>query len=1081
YGQGLYFKSRDSDSFISYSPGMNNSIPDDLVILDLLVDDHNRLWIATYGDGAYLLDLETANTRHFIANKSNPYALHYDDILCLYEDSAGTIWLGTDGAGLSYYDEFLSKFNVLTNSQLPPDVHVDQIRSIAVETNRTIWLGTSGKGLTRISPDRSQIFSFTSGNSNLASDRIMSLHYSDDSLLIGLQAEGLQQYTDGTFKSYSSLDDQTIWRILHHSSDSFWICTRDSGLILFSLSEGIMKQFNSGNSEFKTNNIRTIEKHSDQEYWVGTEDSGVYRLNLDNNELVHIVSIPEKIKSLFDDGQFLWVGTNGNGMLGWNYQNDKLHKFTTEHGLPNNVIYGILPGTADEIWVSSNRGISRFSYSKIDSPDIINYSNYDGLQAFEFNTGAYVKDQEGVLYFGGLDGLNWFNPENLTFNQTLPNTVITSLELFNQSHTLEPNQSFNHNENTLTFSFAGLHFSQPERNQYRYRLTDHDAEWIDAGNSNIAHYTNLAPGEYEFQVISSNYDGQWNEQPAIHSFIIKNPWYATNLAYAFYTLMVLLTALLIYRYLKWRWQMKMQLQLEHAETERLKKLDEFKTKLYTNISHEFRTPLTLITGPVNHQLARTDLKENDRMELNLVKRNSKRLLNLVNQLLDLSKLESGSVRLAVSRGNLSALINQIIAAFQFEAREKGLSFESEIELCHEAYFDQDVIEKTLGNLLSNAIKYSPQNGFIKVRSSINDGQLVFSVVNNGNTLKKEDLPRLFKRFYQTSKSSEGVGVGLALVRELATLSHGQVLAQISEPDLIQFTLTMPIERSYFNKGELAQETLDIEKLEELAIDDKSMADASGADSEKPVLLIIEDDKDVRQYIISIFNDDYNIIDANNGTLGYDKAINSIPDLIISDIMMPGIDGLDLCSQLKEDERTSHIPIVLLTAKVGDEHEIEGLKTGADAYVTKPFRADKLQIQVNQLIEIRRRLRNRYNKEFDVSPKDLSITSADQRFFERAQQILDKHLTEPSFNADQFARNMAMSRMQLHRKLKALTGLSTSEFIRSQRIKLAAKLLRQSDMSVSELAYEIGFNTPSYFIKCFKEIIGQTPLEYQKEF
>ncbi|NNF74366.1 MAG: response regulator [Flavobacteriaceae bacterium] len=907
----------------------------------------------------------------------------------------------------------------------------------------------------------------------------MSLHATENELLIGLQANGLQKLTNNAaFKDFPELEDQTIWKIVPYANDLYWLCTRDSGIILYSISTGIVEAFSTENTSLRTNNIRTIEQHSDYEWWIGSEDAGVYLLDKKSKSVKPIRYTPERIKSLYDDGTYLWIGSNGSGLIAYGIESEEIRSYTKNEGLPNNVIYGILPSGPSQLWVSSNRGLSRFDYNDIDNPLIENYSNYDGLQAFEFNTGAYTKDGNGTLYFGGLEGLNWFNPGDLTFNAALPNTVISSLALFNEDVEMAASHRFKHNENTLTFNYAGLHFSQPERNQYKYRLLEHDADWIDVGNVTSAHYTNLSPGDYEFQVMSSNYDGRWNETPATLQFTISKPWYASNFAFITYALMLMFTAFLVYRYLKWRWEIKMQLQLEHAETERLKKLDEFKTKLYTNISHEFKTPLTLISGPINQQLSKPDLSLDDRSDLNMVKRNSKRLLNLVNQLLDLSKLESGNIKLQVSKGNLSALLNQLVAAFEFKAKEKNIDFNATLKIASEVYFDRDVIEKIVTNLLSNAIKYSPHNGMVQINSFINDGQLVFSVTNDGNTLDKEDLPRLFKRFYQTSKNSEGVGVGLALVKELATLSHGQVIAQISDPDLIQFTLTIPIERSYYNRSELRESPSDL-----LEVDEMNEALALNPDDiigdEKPLLLVVEDDAEIRRYIQSIFEKDYKLIKAADGKSGCEKAINQIPDLIISDIMMPGMDGLELSSTLKLDERTSHIPIILLTAKSGDEHEMEGLKTGADAYVTKPFRAANLKIRVDQLIDLRRKLRQRYDQEADVNPKELSLSTADQRFFERLQKILDTQLTDPQFNADRFASEMAMSRMQLHRKLKALTGLSSSEFIRSQRIKMAVKILKTREVSVSELAYDIGFNTPSYFIKCFKEALGQTPLEYQK--
>ena len=449
-------------------------------------------------------------------------------------------------------------------------------------------------------------------------------------------------------------------------------------------------------------------------------------------------------------------------------------------------------------------------------------------------------------------------------------------------------------------------------------------------------------------------------------------------------------------------------------------------------------------------------------------------------MLDLSKLESGSLNLSVKEANLTGALKQMIAAFEFQAREKQIEFSSEVAEIEKAYFDHDVLEKIVSNLLSNAIKYTPASGRIKIQSSIKSGLLILSVTNSGNTLSSDDLPKLFQRFYQTSKNSDGVGIGLALVKELAILSHGQVVANISSPDDIQFTVTLPIERSYYNSSEIIVPEIPKETHTKLPLEEVGIENEDEVNSELPILLIIEDDKDICKYVASIFNDGYTILEAYNGETGIDLAVAHLPDLIISDIMMPGINGLEVCQRVKKDERTSHIPLILLTAKAGETHEIAGIETGADAYVTKPFSSKKLQIQVDQLIKMRRQLQKRYSTTSDINPKAIAVSSADEKFFERVQKVLEELLTDPGFTADRFASEMTMSRMQLHRKLKALTGLSTTEFIRSQRLKIASKMIRETDLTISELAYEIGFNTPSYFIKCFKETFGVTPLEFQNQ-
>lgn len=536
-----------------------------------------------------------------------------------------------------------------------------------------------------------------------------------------------------------------------------------------------------------------------------------------------------------------------------------------------------------------------------------------------------------------------------------------------------------------------------------------------------------------------------------------------------YILLILLSAFAIYKYLKFRWEVKTQLQLEHAETERLKKLDEFKTKLYTNISHEFRTPLTLISGPIDHQLAKSDLKPEDRVELDLVKQNANRLLNLVNQMLDLSLIDSGQLRLNVSEGNLNVLLKQIVAAFQYKANEKKIHITSSINDLKQVWYDTDIVEKITSNLLSNAIKYAPGASEIILDANEQNEAMVLSIINVNNTLTQKDFGKLFQRFYQDDSSSDGVGVGLALVKELVSLSKGSIIANNIDNDKLQFTVTLPIHNdaytvSELKSGELQEEKVDI-KMSNLKMD-----------SDTPVLLIVEDDNDIRNFIASIFKDSYEILQATNGEKGINEALGHIPDLIISDIMMPIKDGIELCNELKYNELTSHIPIILLTAKVGEESEIVGLRTGADAYITKPFNSEKLILRVEKLIQNRQQLKRHFTKDFTINP-ELAITSTEAEFLKRLKSVMERHITNPDFSSEIFAENMGMSRTQLHRKLKAIVGMSSSEFIRSQRLKLSLPFLKESDATVAEIAYQIGFNTPSYFIKCFKEIYGCTPNEY----
>ena len=505
-------------------------------------------------------------------------------------------------------------------------------------------------------------------------------------------------------------------------------------------------------------------------------------------------------------------------------------------------------------------------------------------------------------------------------------------------------------------------------------------------------------------------------------------------------------------------------------THKLQELNRIKSNLFTNISHELRTPLTLISGPIEHQLSNNNLSKEDRDELVLVKQNANRLLNIVNQLMDLALLDSGELKLNVTLGNLKMLLEQSVSAFQYQADKKNIQISTNIKNLESVWFDSDSIEKIVYNLLSNAVKYAEPNSIILFEAHKEKNNLIITVINNSTDVNHINIANLFQRFYQNDATTEGVGVGLALVKELVNQLNGNVTASVKESDKIEFSVTLPIHKSALKTSGVKNDLMLIEKQPiENTLTNTNLID-------ELVLLIVEDDHDIRKFIRTIFQDQFKIIEADNGKVGIDKAIEHIPDLIISDVMMPITDGIELCNTLKNNQLTSHIPIVILTAKVGDEHEMKGLESGADAYVTKPFSVEKLKIRVQKLLEVREKLQKHYSKGFHIKP-DLKITSAETEFLQRLQSTLNQHITDSNFTTARFTETMQMSRAQLHRKLKAIVNMTATEFIRTERLKLAIVLLKSSDANMSEIAYQIGFNSPSYFIKCFKEIYHCTPNEF----
>jgi len=515
---------------------------------------------------------------------------------------------------------------------------------------------------------------------------------------------------------------------------------------------------------------------------------------------------------------------------------------------------------------------------------------------------------------------------------------------------------------------------------------------------------------------------------------------------------------------------------------KLRELDEVKSNFFTNISHEFRTPLTLISGPIQKKLKEPNLSKEERSSLEMIHRNSSRLLSLVDQLLDISKLETGELHLSISKNKLLSFIGVLTENFNFSANQKNINY-----LCYinkseaTTWYDSDIIEKIVINLLSNAFKYTPENGSIVCNSLIKNNKFYFEIKNTGEGLASNELNKVFDKFYQINNHQQGAGIGLSLVKELVNLHKGTINAKSTLKEWTIFEVILPIGKNSYNETEISASMID-KKAPPIIINEKGFNNEEGIDvntpnDNQPILLIVDDNKDIRDYIETIFKKSYSIIKAKDGQEGIEIALKQIPDIIISDIMMPIKNGIELCKQLKEDERTSHIPILLLTAKTGDENELEGIKTGVDDYITKPFNEELLTIKIENIIKSRKKLQERYSQEIILKPKEITINSVDEKFLHKIQKVLDNKLIESSFNIEEFSKSIGMSRMQLHRKLKALTGLSASEFIRSQRLKLAISLLENSDCNVSEIGYSVGFNNHAYFSKCFKETYKCSPTEY----
>lgn len=1076
YGHGVWVKSPTDAFLVPLSqkfPAVK--LPSSLNVQAVFADSQNRLWVATYGDGLYLIAPDRTDVTHFTHQKQNSRSIHYDDVLCIFEDYSGTLWFGTDGGGLSYYDSFLEKFTPYLNSQTPESISIDVVRAIAKDQNNSIWIGTSGKGLTQLNQTTGAWTTFTTANlPGLQSNRIMSLFSNQNGdLWIGTQEGGLHLlHPSGNLTSLlqTNFGPHTIWQIFQDKKAQMWLATRDMGLVLVDSKGRFIRayDFKSTSETGSTQSIRTVREGGGY-LWLGTDQDGLIRFDpVTGTTRQFRTSSSEtslssnQIKSLYfeEKNNLLWIGTNGKGLDVLDVTTLRFRNFNEDDGLANGVIYGILSDSQANLWLSSNKGISKFSIAKTkdSKPEVVNYSNYDGL-ATEFNTGAYFQSASGELFFGSLEGFYAFKPELIQSNTIVPKTKITSITVFATPLSISESVRLSHKENTLTFHFAALQFSLPEKNQYKYRLLPLETSWSSPETVPFARYTNLAPGTYTFEVVSANYDGFWSDQSDTFQFTILKPWYANTTSFMVYTLLFILFLYWLYLY----FMAKLNYRLKQEEAEQWKTINTYKTKLFSDLSHEIRTPLTLMSIPLQQQLVNPLLPEQVKTELKSVSKNKDRIITLVDQLQDLTQVELGTKPLYVSEGDLSLLVSSLVHSFTYVAQEKQIELISQLSLPEKAWYSEDIVLKVLTNLLSNAVKFCPTGGLIHFEAHLSPSKKLEVVVQNDIAVPILKPNQLFDRFYREHSTIEGSGIGLSLAKELAELHKGTLVFDAKKKNKAVFKLELPLDAKHYALTERILSAPVPESEIELSTTTPLYS-----------ILLVEDHVELRASMVALFQATYRLFEAADGEAALAIATRELPDLVISDIMMPKMDGLQLCHALKNSELTSHIPVLLVTAKADETAELLGVSEGADAYIKKPFHVELLKLKVEKLIESRQLLREKYKNATTFKPADLAVTTTEMKFLEKLQTVLDTSIRDCDFDVTQFCDFMGMSRMQLHRKLKAVTGQSTTDFIKTNRLKIADHLLLTTALHISEVAFLSGFNSPSYFIKSYKDVYQITP-------
>ncbi len=1054
FQDGLFYRNVNSPVLDTFT---NDRIPELTSWYSIAVDQANNLWLGSYGNGVSMIEPSRKNIHHFLPKKNNQFSISYHDVLQVFLDKTGNMWFGTDGAGVDYFDPYLQVFELFTNGTVPEGINIDVIRAIEKNDN-VLFIGTSGKGLTSYNESTEQWKTYKTTD-GLPEDRIMSLYTDSNARLwIGTQFGGLAiaSFSDSHLtKVIKRLDGYTIWTIKEGpQADQAWIGTHNNGLLLFDLNRGLIDSIPI-RSDGKQVSIRDLAFFQDQIY-IATDESGLFVHTKSNGvQPLTIGEEVEKIKCIQNDADIqLLIGTNGNGLYSYSFESQEIHLLAnTELGLSNDVIYGAQKGDENTIWVSSNRGISELHFDSIhDNSPVQSIRNYDkehGLQSYEFNTGASFQDKNGTIYFGGIEGLNYFDPtiqkgkNEHSFNTNIieinvgDSTILPKLDAI----TIAPN------ENTFSIHYSGMQFSLPNKLKYKYRLSPYHSEWTESKNNTVS-YMNIPAGSYDFEVKSTNYDDTWTGALTSQRIDVKEHWYLSSLFRIFLILGSLSFLYYLYYTKSRQLQYENSIEQNKLKAEYLEKLDQSRTTFYSNLTHEFRTPITIISG-ITKQL---DIESKKKKT---ILRNSENLLHLVNQMLDLSKVESGAAQVEKKPIEIISFTRRLTNSFNSYAQNKwiSLNFYSDLQKLP-VNIDQEKFSIIVTNLISNALKCTPEYGQVLVTCLLVDDMLQIEVNDTGIGIKQEDIPKVFERFYQVEKNGKtGTGIGLALVKELVTLLEGDI--EVS---------------SEFNLGSKFLVSLPIERIEsdELTVNGKANEDYEQTFDAS--ILVIDDNLDLLEYISDVLKTKYNVIKSNSAFKALDLADKVIPDIILTDVMMPEMDGIKLVNLLKNNPKTSHIPVVMLTAKAGQDHIIKGLQAGAIAYMTKPFDEQELYVRLDRLLEERKRV-HEYFSSNDSLPAD---QNQENEVITQIKNIINEQLANEGFGVSSLATLMQMDRTQLYRKVKAITGNSPSQLFRDQRMKHAKKLLKTTKKNISEIAFECGFSDPNYFSQVYKTSFEKSP-------
>jgi signal transduction histidine kinase/ligand-binding sensor domain-containing protein/DNA-binding response OmpR family regulator len=1097
-----------------------------LRIYSLLQDQDGKIWTGTWGSGLFRLDKDTKefNKIDIYPDERFSKISDYDIILDIYQDKEGLVWVGTDGGGVVMLSPSRG-FKAVRSFNEGQKYH---ITAVMESDDGSVLLGTREQGLMLTYDAENFIRVRIRGEDEEAS--MHNVYFigklSENKAWVGME-NGLYILERKNWGAWELILARTYYNnpifnnrvtktlSVQQRGDELWVATQQRGLFLFK-HQGERYEWartfslTESSGGLMSNRITGLHLDADQRLLAATYN-GLFRYSDTDSSFVPIEDLlPEDEKPLcnivlcsyMDSSNILWFGTpcSLNKLLPDENGGYTLLEYSKQDGLPDDYISNVKEDSEGNIWFSSNAGISKLDVA---TGDIYNFESGDGTGDFNFSESSSFKSKRGTLYFGGFSGYTYFNPAELVYNNTAPPIAITSFKVMNREVEVNPDGilpvSINeiekivlgHKDKEISIEFAALDYRSPDKNRYQYKLEreGEEAVWEYLGNRRMISYQNLKSGEYTLYLKGSNSNGQWNDSSReLRIKVMASPlkkWYAV-LIYIMFLLGII--ALIMQTSIKQE-RLKNQARLEHVEREQDKQLNEYKLRFFTNISHELRTPLSMILAPLN-ELARNEKQELNRNALKkvtMVQKNANRLLKLINQLIEFRKVEVGKVKIEASKQDIASFLKDIIQSFTELAKQKGVDFKTEFNIKKGPfYFDARKLSVVMNNLMNNAIKYCGESGYVQVLVSEDDSEVSITFRNGGKGIPAKDIDHIFDRFYQVSSSSylDSSGIGLALVKNYVEMHKGRIIVESIPNEVTKFEVRLKKGRNHFSEEDIAELT-DQKVITEEFIMEKEDPDSPevfhhmGTRGAK--VLVIDDNKDVREYLKDLLSPYYEVSTAEDGQQGFDKALDVVPDLILSDIMMPVMDGYELCEKIKSHELLSHIPFAMLTAKDTSSDMIFGAKKGADYHITKPFDPELLLEKIKQILASRKQLASKFSRKVTLDPVDKEITPEDERILKAAIKVIEKNIENDELNLDLMSDEMAMSSSTLYRKMKAISGQSPGEFIRTIRFKRAAQLLRDSDLAVSEIIEQVGYHSVKQFRENFKSEFGTNPANYRKQF